>query len=535
MRKQRSVKLKKKSNTFSVPPILTIRPVPQIVELPSDITFECKAFGRPEPILMWSIEGNNSLLFPGSKYGRIEVTNNIDGLSTLNVMEPTKMDNGLIVICNAINEVGSISVRARVAISSHDHRPPPIIIFGPYNQTLPQKSTVNMNCKASGSPNPTVTWFLDGREIALSERKNISEIGTLTISEIDRKEDQGLYTCVASNKHGKYKWSGYLKVESPTNPNIQFFRAYESSSYPSSPTEPQVSNATKESVTLSWLPGVKRGDSDLVGYIIEMYSDDESKGWETIATRVKETIFTVTGLLYGYTYNFIVRAENSHGISAPSPISQAHTAGKAFNPDEDITLSEAQAALSSDNIVRLIDANATDAVSIRLYWEVLDAQFVEGFYIYSYKKESNGTYKVLTVLHRGGTASSTISGLERYADYYFFLIPFYKTIEGRPSNLKEARTLEDIPTGTVNEMEAALLNSSAVYLKWQPPSEETMNGILTDYHVIIRGHDNHNFSKILTNMTVLGDSPKLLLANLTAGVTYSVSVAGKFPFCFYAY
>lgn len=511
-----------------MPPILTIRPVPQIVELPSDITFECKAFGRPEPILMWSIEGNNSLLFPGNRYGRIEVTNNIDGLSTLNVMDPTKMDNGLIVICNAINEVGSISVRARVAISSHDHRPPPIIIFGPYNQTLPQKSTVNMNCKASGSPNPTVTWFLDGREIALSEqRKNVSEIGTLTISDIDRKEDQGLYTCVASNKHGKYKWSGYLKVESPTNPNIQFFRAYESSSYPSSPTEPQVSNATRDSVTLSWLPGVKRGDSDLLGYIIEMYSDDESKGWETIATRVRETVYTVTGLLYGYTYNFIVRAENSHGISAPSPISPAHTAGKAFNPDEDITLSEAQAALSSDNIVRLVDANATDAVSIRLYWEVIDAQFLEGFYIYSYKKESNGTYKVLTVLHRGGTASSTITGLERYADYYFFLIPFYKTIEGRPSNLKEARTLEDIPTGLVTDMEAALLNSSAVYIKWLPPSEETLNGILTDYHVIIRGHDNHNFSKILTNMTVAGDSPKLLLANLTAGVTYSVSVAGN--------
>lgn len=34
-------------------------------------------------------------------------------------------------------------------------------------------------------------------------------------------------------------------------------------------------------------------------------------------------------------------------------------------------------------------------------------------------------------------------------------------------------------------------------------------------------------SKVLTNMTVDGDSPKLLLANLSAGVTYSVSIAAS--------
>lgn len=513
---------------FIVPPILTVRPVPQIVELPSDITFECKPFGRPEPILFWSIEGNNTLLFPGNKYGRIEVTNNIDGLSILTVSEANKLDNGLIVLCNAINAVGSISVRARAAISSHDHQPPPIIVYGPYNQTLPQKSTVSMNCRASGDPSPIITWYKDGSEVVMSQRKNVSDDGTLTIAELDRQEDQGLYTCLAGNKHGKYKWSGYLKVESPTNPNVQFFRAYETSSYPSPPTEPQVSNATKNSITLTWLPGIKRGESDILGYIVEMYSDDETKGWETMATRIKDTSYTVKQLMFGYTYNFIVRTENSHGISGPSPISQAHTAGKAFNLEEDITLSEAQASLSSDNVVRLVDANATDPTSIRLYWEVVDAQFVEGFYVYSYKKYSNGTYKVLTVLHRGGMASSTITGLERYTDYYFFLVPFFKSIEGRPSNLREARTQEDIPTGMITNMEAALLNSSAVYLKWQPPSNDTMNGYLLEYHVIIRGHDNHNYSKVLTNMTVDGDSPKLLLANLSAGVTYSVSVAGEF-------
>lgn len=76
-------------------------------------------------------------------------------------------------------------------------------------------------------------------------------------------------------------------------------------------------------------------------------------------------------------------------------------------------------------------------------------------------------------------------------------------------------------------MEAVLLNTSAVYLKWQPPPVEGLNGALRNYHVIVRGFDQHNLSRVLTNMTVEGDSPKLMLANLTAGVTYSVSVSAS--------
>lgn len=42
---------------------------------------------------------------------------------------------------------------------------------------------------------------------------------------------------------------------------------------------------------------------------------------------------------------------------------------------------------------------------------------------------------------------------------------------------------------------------------------------------MVKGFDNYNMSHVLTNMTVDGGMPTLLLANLSAGVTYSVSVA----------
>lgn len=74
-------------------------------------------------------------------------------------------------------------------------------------------------------------------------------------------------------------------------------------------------------------------------------------------------------------------------------------------------------------------------------------------------------------------------------------------------------------------MEASLLNATAIFLKWQPPPEDHINGILLYYQIIIRGFDAGNVSKILANMSVEATSPSLMLANLTTGVTYSVSVA----------
>jgi hypothetical protein len=76
--------------------------------------------------------------------------------------------------------------------------------------------------------------------------------------------------------------------------------------------------------------------------------------------------------------------------------------------------------------------------------QIVNGQYVEGFYIYSIKASSNGAYKMLTALHgAGGASACTITQLERNTVYDFFLIPFYKSIEGKPSNLIQTATLED--------------------------------------------------------------------------------------------
>lgn len=59
-----------------------------------------------------------------------------------------------------------------------------------------------------------------------------------------------------------------------------------------------------------------------------MFSSGMSKGWIQVATKITETNYTQTALTPGATHIFIVRAENFHGISSPSPMSEPIVTGQ---------------------------------------------------------------------------------------------------------------------------------------------------------------------------------------------------------------
>jgi roundabout, axon guidance receptor 2 len=356
-------------NVYSYP-TLVIRPSPKVVESPFGESFECKASGQPPPLMFWSVEGNRTLIFPPNNFDRFEATMTPESSSILSLATTTKADNGLIIVCSAVNAVGSISVRARLTVSTQEDRPPPIIIYGPVNQTLPEGTNANLVCRVSGTPTPIISWYLDGNPIVPSERINITDQGNLIISHLDRSSDQGLYTCVASSRCGKSTWSGFMKVDLRNNPNARFYRAPDIPAVPSAPGKPEIINITDTSITISWLPSVKSGGSDILGYSVEVFQTDNTKGWLTLAQRVESLSFTHDLVTKELTYIYIIRAENAFGLGPPSPLSEAVTVGKDFNIVDDINLSEAQAILSTGKVVNLLEANATDSTSVKLVWEV---------------------------------------------------------------------------------------------------------------------------------------------------------------------
>lgn len=49
----------------------------------------------------------------------------------------------------------------------------------------------------------------------------------------------------------------------------------------------------------------------------------------------------------------------------------------------------------------------------------------------------------MTTVHNSGSSSHLLTGLMPYAQYNIFLMPFYKLLLGKPSNMKSGLTEED--------------------------------------------------------------------------------------------
>lgn len=102
--------------------------------------------------------------------------------------------------------------------------------------------------------------------------------------------------------------------------------------------------------------------------------------------------------------------------------------------------------ISLAHFLQLIGHFVIELIAIKniISFQIINGKYVEGFYIYARQLDSdNDTYKMLTVLNGGGASTCTVNGLMKYQSYEFFIVPFYKTVEGKPSNSRVARTLED--------------------------------------------------------------------------------------------
>ena len=60
----------------------------------------------------------------------------------------------------------------------------------------------------------------------------------------------------------------------------------------------------------------------MLGYTVEYFSSDLETGWVTAAHRITSETYTINNLKPDTSYVFLVRAENGHGMSPPSQVSE---------------------------------------------------------------------------------------------------------------------------------------------------------------------------------------------------------------------
>jgi hypothetical protein len=70
------------------------------------------------------------------------------------------------------------------------------------NVTSLSDTPLRITCKANGIPEPTITWFKDGREIGAEDRARVLPNNTLLLIGVTL-EQSGVYTCKARNIDGE--------------------------------------------------------------------------------------------------------------------------------------------------------------------------------------------------------------------------------------------------------------------------------------------------------------------------------------------
>ncbi|XP_072564547.1 neurofascin homolog (chicken) a isoform X20 [Paramormyrops kingsleyae] len=165
----------------------------------------CRANGNPKPSIQWLVNGEaieSSLPNPS----RQVVGDTI-------IFRTVQIGSSAVYQCNASNVHGYLLVNAFVNILDMAPR-----MLGPKNQLI--KVTENnrtfLDCPYFGSPLPELRWFKNGQGSGLDGGHYKAYLnGTLEISRA-RVEDQGTYTCVASNILGKAENQVRLEVKEPT-------------------------------------------------------------------------------------------------------------------------------------------------------------------------------------------------------------------------------------------------------------------------------------------------------------------------------
>ncbi|XP_049855344.1 Down syndrome cell adhesion molecule-like protein Dscam2 [Schistocerca gregaria] len=158
---------------------------------------QCEASGSPAPVVSWALDGAPLESSPGGE--RVAVSNRVtaDGvLSYLNV-SALAPEHGGRYTCTASNAVGSVTHQAYLHILG------PPFIKPMQDKTVTAGTDAIFNCYVTGHPISSIHWEKDGRPLNETERRTLFSNGTLSIKDVDKSEDSGVYVCIARNPSGR--------------------------------------------------------------------------------------------------------------------------------------------------------------------------------------------------------------------------------------------------------------------------------------------------------------------------------------------
>jgi len=179
---------------INVRPRVSLHPGPHYVIIGSNLTLPtCHVIGHPAPVVTWR-RASGQL-----PQGRVRYNN-----SALQILHVRKDDSNL-YFCTATNLLGSAKKETLLVVVS----PPRFTVKPPAKVVARLGGTLRLNCRATGDPQPVISWKKQGGQLPAGRSQQIN--GALVITSV-AMEDKGNYICVATSA-GVFHMETYTEVE----------------------------------------------------------------------------------------------------------------------------------------------------------------------------------------------------------------------------------------------------------------------------------------------------------------------------------
>nr|XP_037280563.1 Down syndrome cell adhesion molecule-like protein Dscam2 [Rhipicephalus microplus] len=146
-------------------------------------------------------------------------------------------------------------------------------------------------------------------------------------------------------------------------------------------------------------------------------------------------------------------------------------------------------------------------------------------YIVHYWRDKDGAHRLMEQSVPSSQTSAMISELHPGASYSLTVTAENEVGQGPPSDPVRFLTAEEEPGGSPTDVWAAAKGPTSIAVSWKPPPRDTWNGVLKGYYVGYRAADSiqqpYSFKTV---ETVVNGSQEVTLVGLTKSSRYSVIV-----------
>uniref|UniRef100_A0A8C6MEC7 Titin n=1 Tax=Nothobranchius furzeri TaxID=105023 RepID=A0A8C6MEC7_NOTFU len=184
-------------------------------------------------------------------------------------------------------------------------------------------STLRLFVTFRGRPEPEIKWSKEGGILSESAQIEVTNSFTVLLIENVNRNDSGKYVLTAENCCGSK--STFINV-----------RVMDS---PSAPTNLEIKDVKRDSVSISWEPPLIDGGAKISHYIVEK-REESRMAFTSVNSNCVRNFYKIDNLQEGCFYCFRVLAVNEFGTGLPAETPEAVKVSEAPLPPGKITLSD---------------------------------------------------------------------------------------------------------------------------------------------------------------------------------------------------